>query len=120
MTRGLHRLPAADKPILIYATFPDMKVADMVGEALVDQGLVACVNLLPGMASIYVWEGQRQRDTEVVMIAKTRSRKLEAIVRAIKAHHPATTPAIVAVDIAGGSTDFLRWIGDQTADRKFS
>ena len=113
-------MAANDKPILIYATFPDEKIAEMVGEVLVDQGLVACVNILPGMVSIYVWEGKRQRDAEVVMIAKTRSRQLDAIVRTIKARHPHATPAIVAVDIAGGSTDFLRWVAAQTAEHKLS
>ena len=113
-------MAANDKPILIYATFPVAKVAEMVGEVLVDQGLVACVNILPGAVSIYIWEGKRQRDAEVVLIAKSRRQHLDAIVRAVKAHHPHSNPAVVALDIAGGSTDFLRWMIDQTAERKLS
>jgi periplasmic divalent cation tolerance protein len=109
-----------DKPIFVYATFPDQNSAEMVGEILVDRGLVACVNLLPGAISIYIWEGKRQRDSEVVMIAKSRRGQFDTLVRTIKEHHPYTTPAIVALDIAAGSADYLRWIGEQTAERTLS
>ena len=113
-------MPTNDKPILVYATFPDTNSAEMVGEALVDQALAACINILPGMVSIYIWDGKRQRDQEVVMIAKTRRLLLERVVRLIKARHPSKTPAVVTLDISGGSTDFLRWIDAQTAERKIS
>ena len=66
-----------DKPVLIYATFPSVAEAERIGGALVDQGLAACVNILPGMTAIYVWEGKRQRDSEAAMIIKTRANLAE-------------------------------------------
>ena len=72
--------------------------------------------MLPGMVSIYIWDGQRQRDTEVAMIAKTSMGGLSAILQAIEARHPYTTPAIVALDVPGGSAEYLAWIAAQTAD----
>jgi periplasmic divalent cation tolerance protein len=104
-----------DKAVLIYSTFPDPATAERVGGVLVDRGLAACVNILPGMISIYVWQGMRDRDSETVMIIKTRTSLVERVVAEAKALHPYDNPALVALPIEGGSTEFLRWIGEQTA-----
>ena len=68
-----------DKAVLVYTTFPSLEAAEEIGTALVDAGLAACVNILPGMVSIYVWNGARNRDTEVVMIIKTRAALAERV-----------------------------------------
>lgn len=106
-----------DKPVLIYSTFPSAAEAERIGGALVDGGLAACVNILPGMTSIYVWEGQRQRDAEAAMIIKTRAGRADAAIAEARALHPYTNPAFVVLPIDGGSEDFLRWITEQTAGR---
>src|SRR5262245_14565219 len=62
--RRLAQLLENDKPVLIYSTFPSAGDAERVGAALVERGLAACVNIFPQMTAIYVWEGQRQRDSE--------------------------------------------------------
>jgi periplasmic divalent cation tolerance protein len=104
-----------DKAVLIYSTFPSPESAEAVGGALVDRALAACVNILPGMTSIYVWQGQRHRDAETVMIIKTRAQIADTVVAEAKRLHPYTNPAFVVLPVAGGSTDFLRWIAEQTA-----
>jgi periplasmic divalent cation tolerance protein len=104
-----------DKPVLIYSTFPSAAEAERIGGALVDRGLAACVNILPGMTSIYIWEGRRQRDAESAMIIKTRARLADAAIAEARKLHPYSNPAFVVLLIDGGSTDFLRWIGEQTA-----
>lgn len=101
-------------PNLIYATFPDLGVAEAIGASLVRQKLVACVNLLPGMISIYRWEGAVEQDSEVSMIAKTRAGMVDAVTAAIVAEHPYDTPAVVAVPVTGGSGPFLDWIRAET------
>ncbi len=103
-----------DKPVLIYSTFPSAAEAERIGGALVDQGLAACVNILPGMTAIYVWEGKRQRDAEAVMVIKTRSDLAETAIAEGRKLHPYSNPAFIVLPIAGGSEDFLRWISDQT------
>lgn len=103
-----------DKPVLIYSTFPSAAEAERIGGALVDQGLAACVNILPGMTAIYVWEGKRQHDAEAAMIIKTRADLADAAIAEGRKLHPYTNPAFVVLPIAGGSQDFLRWIADQT------
>jgi periplasmic divalent cation tolerance protein len=104
-----------DKPVLVYATFPSAAEAERIGGALVDRGLAACVNILPGMTSIYVWEGKRQRDTEAAMIVKTRASLADTAIAEARKLHPYANPAFVVLPIDGGSADFLRWIMDETA-----
>jgi periplasmic divalent cation tolerance protein len=104
-----------DKPVLIYATCPSAAEAERIGATLVDRGLAACINILPGMTSIYVWEGARQRDSEAAMIIKTRASLADTAIAEARKLHPYTNPAFVVLPIAGGSPDFLRWIAEQTA-----
>ena len=104
-----------DQPVLVYATFPSAGEAERVGGALVDCGLAACVNIMPGMTSIYVWQGERRRDAEVVMIAKTRAALADRLVEEARRLHPYTNPALLVIPVLGGSADFCRWIAGQTA-----
>ncbi len=104
-----------DKPVLVYSTFPSAAEAERIGGDLVDRGLAACVNILPGMTAIYVWEGKRQRDSEAAMIIKTRASLADRAIAEARRLHPYSNPAFVVLPIEGGSADFLRWIGEQTA-----
>jgi periplasmic divalent cation tolerance protein len=104
-----------DKPVFIYSTFPTAESAEAAGGALVDQGLAACVNILPGMTSIYHWEGKRQRESEVVMIIKTTAALADGVITETRKMHPYTNPALVVLPLSGGSTDFVDWILEQTS-----
>jgi periplasmic divalent cation tolerance protein len=104
-----------DKPVLIYSTYPSAVEAERIGGILVDRGLAACVNILLGMTSIYIWQGKRQRDTEAGMIIKTRAGLADTAIAEARKLHPYTNPAFVVLPIEGGSEDFLRWIAEQTA-----
>jgi periplasmic divalent cation tolerance protein len=104
-----------DKAVLIYSTFPSPEAAETVGGALVDRALAACVNILPGMTSVYMWQGQRHRDAETVMVIKTRAQIADTVVAEARRMHPYTNPAFIVLPVSGGSADFLRWIEEQTA-----
>lgn len=104
-----------DKAVLVYATFPDVDAAEKEGAALVEAGLAACVNILPGMISIYTWNGERHRDAEVVMIIKTRRALAERVIAEVKSRHAYDNPALVVLPVDGGSEQFLDWIRAQTA-----
>jgi periplasmic divalent cation tolerance protein len=106
-----------DKAVLIYSTFPTPEAAEQAGGMLVGQGLAACVNIWPGMTSIYIWQGQRHRDSEAVMVIKTRAALAEAAIAEAKRHHPYTNPAFLVLPVASGSQDFLRWIAEQTGGK---
>lgn len=105
-----------NKPVLVYSTFPSLDAAEAVGRELVERRLAACVNILPGMTSIYRWEGAIARDAEVVMIIKTRASLADPTISAVKALHTYTNPALVVVPVIGGSAAYLRWLGEETGD----
>lgn len=106
-----------DKAVLVYATFPSLETAETEGAALVDAGLAACVNILPGMISIYIWNGARHRDAEVVMVIKTRGSLAERVIEQVRARHPYETPALLVLPVEGGSAQYLAWLMDQTDTR---
>src|SRR5262249_9720520 len=103
-----------DKPVLIYSTFPSAEAAETVGRELVERQLAACVNILPGMTSIYRWEGTIAGDSEAVMIIKTRSGLAEAAMEAVRSRHSYTNPALLVIPITGGAPAYLRWLFEET------
>jgi periplasmic divalent cation tolerance protein len=110
----LAQLSENDKPVLVYSTYPSTAEAEQIGTHLVDRGLVACVNIIPGMTAIYVWQGKRQTDTEAAMIIKTRAQIADTVIAEVRRLHPYDNPALVVLPVEGGSADFLRWIAEQT------
>ena len=106
--------------MLVYTTFPDAAGAAETAEAVVAAGLAACANIIPGMTSVFIWEGRLEREQEVAMILKTTSARLEELIAETRRRHPYGNPAIVALPVAGGSGDFLAWIGQQTSGRSAS
>jgi len=104
----------ADLPVLIYSTFPNLDEAKRVGDALVGARLAACVNVFPGMISIYEWKGGRAMDEEVAMIVKTRAGLTEEIMAEVKRLHPYDVPALLVLPTVGGSEDYCAWIAGET------
>ena len=98
----------------LYVTAANAEQAKTIGEALVAERLVACVNILAPMSSIYWWQGQIQRDTEAVMIAKTRAELVEQVTARVKALHSYAVPCVVSLAVEGGNPAFLQWIADET------
>lgn len=105
-----------DEPVFVYATFPDLETAEKIAGELVEARLAACANLLPGMVSVYRWQGKIERGGEVAAIFKTRSGKAEALMEVGADRHPYDTPAFVRIDLTGGVPDFIAWIMQETAD----
>jgi periplasmic divalent cation tolerance protein len=103
-----------DKLVLVYATFPDLAMAESVAGILVRDRLAACVNLLPGMISVYEWQGQLERGGEIVAIIKTRAVLADAVVAAVRSQHSYDNPAILVLPVTGGSAQFAAWIAEQT------
>jgi periplasmic divalent cation tolerance protein len=107
-----------DKPVLIYSTYPSPEAAEAVGRELVERRLAACVNILPGMTSIYRWEGALARDREAVMIIKTQESLSGQVIEAVKSRHIYTNPALVVLPILGGSAEYLRWLEAETTAKE--
>jgi periplasmic divalent cation tolerance protein len=104
-----------DRAVLVYTTYPAIVEAEAAGRSLVERRLCACVNILPGMVSLYWWQGAIERGDEVVMIIKTRASLTEAVAAAVKQMHSYTTPAILVLPVDGVDPDYNAWIMAETA-----
>ena len=103
-----------ERPLLVYTTFPDEDTALAVGRELVAERLAACVNVLPGMKSVYAWKGEIGRGQEVVTIVKTRNGLRDEVRDALKARHPYETPIILFLEVSGGHPATLDWLFEET------
>lgn len=103
------------KPLLVYITAKDKKQARRIGKTIITEKLVACVNIIDGVNSLYFWEGKLCDDTEAVLVAKTADTSLDRLVERIKELHSYSVPCVVALPITGGNGDFLEWIKRETA-----
>jgi len=95
---------------LVLCTCPEGEVAKSLAQALVTEHLAACVNILPGLVSVYVWQGTLESSPESMLLIKTERQaypKLEARLREL---HPYELPEIIALDIERGLPDYLNWI----------
>lgn len=100
---------------LIYTTYPSRAEAERAGQALVEQRLCACVNILPGMVSIYWWQGAIERGAEVVMFIKTRTSLVESVRVAVKEMHSYSTPAFLVLPVESVDQAYLDWLMAETA-----
>lgn len=99
-----------DNALLVYSTFPDIASAEKAGRDLVQRGLAACVNLVPGMRSIYAWKGAVEEASEIVAIIKTREGRAEEVGAAVRALHPYDTPIILMIPVSGGDRATIDWL----------
>jgi periplasmic divalent cation tolerance protein len=106
-----------DRPVLIYTTFSSLEEAKQVGGALVAARLAACVNMFPGMISLYEWEGAREEASEVAMIIKTRGALAQQVLTEVTRLHPYEVPALLVLATEGGSADYCDWILRETGGR---
>ena len=103
-----------ERPLLVYTTFPDEETALSIGRELVADKLAACVNVLPGMRSVYAWKGEIEHGQEVVAIVKTREGLQDKVRDALKARHPYETPIILFLEVSGGHPATLDWLFAET------
>jgi periplasmic divalent cation tolerance protein len=103
-----------ERAVFVYTTYPSIVEAEQTGRSLVERRLCACVNILPGMVSLYWWQNAIERGDEVVMIVKTRAGLAEAVRVAVKQMHSYTTPAILVLPIESVDPDYHEWIVAET------
>lgn len=99
-----------ERIVFVYTTYPSIVEAETAGRALVERQLAACVNILPGMVSIYRWQGAIERGEEAVMIIKTRATLAKDVRAAVKEMHSYDTPAILVIPIESVDSEYLSWL----------
>lgn len=95
---------------LLLCTCPDQVTAEKIAKLLVSERLAACVNVLPGITSFYIWEGQAESAQEHLLLVKAKQENYPALEAAIKNHHPYELPEIIAISIERGLPEYLNWI----------
>lgn len=101
--------------IVVFITAPNEDEAAGIAKALVKSKLAACVNIIKSVRSIYNWRGNLEDDSEVLMIVKTQEKLFSALSDKTKELHSYDVPEIIAIPIAGGSEDYLKWLRESTA-----
>ena len=102
--------------LVCLCTCPDPQTAGRIAAALVEERLAACVNVLPGLRSVYRWQGKVESAEETLLLIKTTQDRLERVSARIVELHPYELPEVIAVEAAGGLPAYLDWIAAQTRE----
>lgn len=100
--------------LLILCTCPDADSATTISRTLVEERLAACVNRIPGLTSVYRWQGQIREEGETLLLIKTVREHLEALRARLVELHPYELPEVIALEISDADASYLDWLRDQT------
>lgn len=100
--------------IIVFITVPTSDDGCKIARTLVGEKLAACVNILPGIRSVYTWEDEVCEDQEVLLMIKTRAEIFEDLSARVKKVHPYDLPEVIAVSLTAGAADYLNWIDQVT------
>ncbi|MEM4446520.1 MAG: divalent-cation tolerance protein CutA [Candidatus Jordarchaeales archaeon] len=95
--------------VVVFVTAKESE-AEKIASELINRRLAACVNILPGATSIYWWQGKVEKDRESLLVIKSDEKVLDKLVEAVKQVHSYTVPEIIAVNVVGGSRDYIKWV----------
>jgi periplasmic divalent cation tolerance protein len=98
--------------LLVLSTVGNAEDAERIARALVERRLAACVNVVPGLTSVYRWKGGVQAEPERLLLIKTRAQRFEALRQALVELHPYELPEVVAVPLEGGHAPYLAWLDE--------
>jgi periplasmic divalent cation tolerance protein len=104
-----------DEVRVALVTAPDAEAGARIARTLVEERLAACVNLVPGVRSIYRWEGAVQDDGEVLLVVKTAAGRAEALAARVREVHPYDVPEVLLLAVQGGSAPYLDWVRAEVA-----
>jgi periplasmic divalent cation tolerance protein len=106
----MQQTESAAAAYVVLCTAPDNATAHKLAEAIVNEQLAACVNILPNIQSVYRWQEVVQIDAEVLLIIKTNAAHYRKLERALQEQHPYDVPEIIALPIAAGLPAYLSWL----------
>lgn len=107
-------ITAMSKTIVIFVTAGSVEQARKIGKTLVEEGQVACCNIVQPVESIFKWQGKLNIENEVLMICKTREDLFTAVEKRVKQLHSYEVPEIIAIPITQGSKSYLDWVVKET------
>ena len=98
--------------LVVFSTVGSADDAERIAHGLVERGLAACVNIVPGVVSVYRWKGAVQRETELLLVIKTRAERLPVLKETLTAMHPYDVPEALALPVEDGLAPYLAWLDD--------
>jgi periplasmic divalent cation tolerance protein len=102
------------KAIVVLCTAPDAAVAERLARGVVEARLAACANIVPGIRSIYRWQGQVQDEAELLLLIKTRAERFSELEAWLKQHHPYEVPEVLSLPAGAVSSPYLAWLENET------
>jgi periplasmic divalent cation tolerance protein len=103
-------------PVLVLITAGSEEEAEAIARALVAERLAACVNIVPGITSVYRWQGEVQRDQEWLLLVKSRRDVLDDLAQRLQELHSYDLPEVIALPLVGGSAPYLAWLRAEVRD----
>jgi periplasmic divalent cation tolerance protein len=97
--------------IVVFITTANAEEAQRIADVLLNERKAACINIVPGVSSLFWWQGKLDSAEESLLIVKTRASVLSQIVNLVKEHHSYDIPEVIALPIIGGNRDYLEWMG---------
>ncbi len=104
-----------EQVLLVLTNLPDAESARSLARVLVESRLAACVNLMPGVQSVYRWQGEIEQASEIALLIKTTQKHYAQLQQAIISHHPYEFPEVIALPISNGYAPYLHWVATETA-----
>ena len=104
-----HHQPDGGNVLIVFITCPPA-AAEALAEKLVQSGHAACVNVLPGIRSIYRWQGAMERSDEALLLIKTDAAHYAALQSEVRSSHPYELPEVIAVHVEQGLPEYLQWV----------
>lgn len=100
--------------VVVFITTVDDEEAHLISRVLLEQRKAACVNIVPGVSSLFWWQGSIDSAQESLLVVKTKAKLLDEIIQLVKEIHSNDVPEIIALPIIGGNQDYLEWVGKET------
>ena len=100
---------------VVLTTVPTSEAGEAIAQALVQERLAACVNVLAPMTSVYRWRGGVERETEHQLVIKTTVDRVAALRSRLATLHPYELPEVIVLRVADGGEEYLKWIGSETS-----
>jgi periplasmic divalent cation tolerance protein len=98
---------------IIISTVADQATAELIARRVLQQRLAACINIIPGVTSIYRWQGEIEKSSELILLIKSRADHIDAITETIRSLHPYQLPEIIALPLTAGLPAYFDWIDNQ-------
>jgi periplasmic divalent cation tolerance protein len=105
------------KTRVVLVTCPTPGSANKIARRVLADRSAACVNIVPGVTSVYRWKGRIERSRELLLVIKTTAAAWPRLERSVKAVHPYEVPEIIALPVASGHRPYLEWVAENLSDR---